>query len=699
MPTYDGIGSSITHNVEVDGNLFLQDIEGGPDSTRVPLEIFSNLVSSSVESANSRMLRLRVQNYGETNTDNSYVTDMGIRGDPGKDYFFITAPQNTSNVGDQNTFVISTTSNVGIGTTDPGHYRLLVNNSSTKHFGVPGNDTPSTGDTLVYNEDGEWVYHFVEGTLPPGTVDNEILTWNGSNWVPNSSIITTNSNTSIGIGTYTPSANLHVIGSVTATTDVDISGKFQGGKLRVGSLLSAVPTNPNVTVPGDLTVSGTLTSDAWIHTSNLDITGNINVDYDVLIDGTYQGTGMRLDGTLQNLRGAIPDLSVAGSITATGDIKTDQTFRGTDASITGTITASNIIGGSPLTISTGGSNVQILNSNVGIGTASPGTNLHIVNTADITTSAEVLRLQRGDGTGDIQSNTRGTIGMYLRDSNLGGGEVARISWGHDGGDADPEGKGRLGFWTSDTSGAEGVPVERMTIRASGRVGIATASPSYKLHVWGGDSETTIVGATGTNQGTGVFYVGQSPAYGGGIAYNGDGSPDWDGSGSDYISLFRRENNANSWTARNFYNSNNWEFRGAVSKASGSFKIDHPLPELSNTHNLYHSFIEGPQADLIYRGKIQLVDGHAEINIDTVSNMTEGTFVALNRNTQCFTTNETDWDPVRGSLVGNILTIECQNTSSVATISWMVIGERQDKHMYDTEWTDDNGKVIPEQPKT
>jgi hypothetical protein len=119
MPTYDGIGSSITHNVEVDGNLFLQDIEGGPDSTRVPLEIFSNLVSSSVESANSRMLRLRVQNYGETDTSNSYVTDMGIRGDPGKDYFFITAPQNTSNVGDQNTFVISTTSNVGIGTTNP----------------------------------------------------------------------------------------------------------------------------------------------------------------------------------------------------------------------------------------------------------------------------------------------------------------------------------------------------------------------------------------------------------------------------------------------------------------------------------------------------------------------------------------------------------------------------------------------------
>ena len=36
--------------------------------------------------------------------------------------------------------------------------------------------------------------------------------------------------------------------------------------------------------------------------------------------------------------------------------------------------------------------------------------------------------------------------------------------------------------------------------------------------------------------------------------------------------------------------------------------------------------------------------------------------------------------------------------STAEISWMVIGERQDKHMYETEWTDENGKVITEQEK-
>jgi hypothetical protein len=138
--------------------------------------------------------------------------------------------------------------------------------------------------------------------------------------------------------------------------------------------------------------------------------------------------------------------------------------------------------------------------------------------------------------------------------------------------------------------------------------------------------------------------------------------------------------------------------GALSKASGSFMIDHPLPEMKETHNLYHSFIEGPRADLIYRGTVRLLNGRATINIDATSSMTSGTFEALNRDVQSFTSNESDWDPVRSSVVGNVLTIECQNPTSTALISWMVIGERNDKHMYDTDWTDENGRVVPEQLK-
>ncbi len=139
--------------------------------------------------------------------------------------------------------------------------------------------------------------------------------------------------------------------------------------------------------------------------------------------------------------------------------------------------------------------------------------------------------------------------------------------------------------------------------------------------------------------------------------------------------------------------------GSLSKSSGSFKIDHPLPEKTNTHHLVHSFVEAPQANNIYRGKVDLVDGSATVNVDTVSGMTDGTFVLLNTDVQCFTSNETGWTSVKGSVSGNTLTITAEDNTCTDTISWMVVGERHDQHMYDTEWTDENGKVIVEPLKS
>jgi hypothetical protein len=135
--------------------------------------------------------------------------------------------------------------------------------------------------------------------------------------------------------------------------------------------------------------------------------------------------------------------------------------------------------------------------------------------------------------------------------------------------------------------------------------------------------------------------------------------------------------------------------GALSKGSGSFRIEHPLPSKSATHQLVHSFIEGPKCDLIYRGKINLVDGKASVNIDTDSTMTEGTFEVLCANVQCFTSNESGWGAIRGKVTGNILTIEAQDAASTDNVSWMVIGERKDPHIMDTDWTDKNGRPIVE----
>ena len=139
--------------------------------------------------------------------------------------------------------------------------------------------------------------------------------------------------------------------------------------------------------------------------------------------------------------------------------------------------------------------------------------------------------------------------------------------------------------------------------------------------------------------------------------------------------------------------------GTLSKSGGSFKIPHPVAGLSTTKHLVHSFLEGPQMDLIYRGKIDLVDGTATVNIDTKAGMTEGTFVLLNRDIQCFTSNETGWTAVKGSVSDNILTITAQDNTCTDTISWMVVGERQDDTVKSLDMTDSDGNLIvePDQP--
>ena len=138
--------------------------------------------------------------------------------------------------------------------------------------------------------------------------------------------------------------------------------------------------------------------------------------------------------------------------------------------------------------------------------------------------------------------------------------------------------------------------------------------------------------------------------------------------------------------------------GAVSKGSGSFKIAHPLPAKADTHYLVHSFIEGPQADLVYRGTVDLSGGWVQVDLDDAAGMTEGTWELLCRDAQCWIQNDSGWGAVRGSVEGNTLTIECEEASSSDTVSWMVVAERCDPHMIETGWTDDSGRVIVEPDK-
>jgi len=241
--------------------------------------------------------------------------------------------------------------------------------------------------------------------------------------------------------------------------------------------------------------------------------------------------------------------------------------------------------------------------NVGIGTASPGTELEVAG------SGEIIRSSAANGVANFMAFYDATG----RKGYLGyGGATEDMTLYNE----------RSGFLRFGTNGST-----RMQITSAGDVGIGTTSPSEKLDVVG-----------------------------------------------------------------------NVTISGSLSKGSGSFKIDHPLKP--DTHYLVHSFLEGPQADNIYRGKVGLVNGTAIVNLDEAARMTEGTFAALNGNIQCFTSNESGWTAVRGSVVGNILTIEAQDATCTDEVSWLVIGERIDQHMLETSWTDDAGRIItePEKPQ-
>jgi hypothetical protein len=117
----------------------------------------------------------------------------------------------------------------------------------------------------------------------------------------------------------------------------------------------------------------------------------------------------------------------------------------------------------------------------------------------------------------------------------------------------------------------------------------------------------------------------------------------------------------------------------------SFRIDHPL--MPDTHKLVFYATEGPRADCLFRGSVDLVAGSATVDIDAVSLQTDGTFDALTRDPQIWVQNTTGWDAVRGTLSGNTLTIACQDETSTDTVHWLIVADRYDTHMQTNMTTD------------
>ena len=380
--------------------------------------------------------------------------------------------------------------------------------------------------------------------------------------------------------------------------------------------------------------------------------------------------------------GAIDGTPVGNVTPSTGDF--------TDLEYTGTLT-----GGTGVVNLGSGQVVKDASGNVGIGTTAPSQKLEIVAAGNT-----FAKVKTTTGSASIFEASYNNDAVVSRLQSNGNNAFVGTMTNHP-----------FDIATNGTG--------KMRIDSSGNVGVGTTSPRAPLSI-----STSQIVHNGLQ--TSVFIAGdQNPARLS-IARNTSSS---DGAGELYFtsrgrSSFSefgcgirgrrgggdaRDNRLDFFTSRgtgggtdqnvvrmSIDRNGGVNIIGSLSKGSGSFKIDHPLKP--DTHHLVHSFVEGPQADLIYRGKVSLVNGKATVNIDEAGRMTEGTFEALNCNVQCFTNNESGWTAVRGRVSGNILTIEAQDESCTDEISWMVIGERCDQHMIDTDWTDENGRVITEPEK-
>jgi len=140
-----------------------------------------------------------------------------------------------------------------------------------------------------------------------------------------------------------------------------------------------------------------------------------------------------------------------------------------------------------------------------------------------------------------------------------------------------------------------------------------------------------------------------------------------------------------------------DIMGDITGNTKNFKIIHPL---NNKKWLLHGTIEAPRYENIYRGKKTIKNGECSVSIDRECNesggMTQGTFIALNKNYQLYLQNNNTYDKVLGEIgTDGIIRIRCENTTGEIEIDWMVIGERKDKNVVKEPITNAMGSLICE----
>lgn len=445
-----------------------------------------------------------------------------------------------------------------------------------------------------------------------------------------------------------------------------INGSTDNGILTYISSSGEIQTESNLIFNGtDLDAgSGTITVDnISSSTTNTDLTLSGNGTGDVVIeDFNISSTIMSLTSGNENMSLFGGNTGSSASIVIGGETNPRLLFR-----------RSSIIVGE-VSGTTGNWDFKNNDLDAGSGTISADNISSSTTNTDLTLS--------GNGTGNV----------VINDADIGGGEIDGTVIGANSAAAI---NGTTGGFSGDVEVYGGTTGTR-TLDVKGGSGSASGGGLLRIgqHSTNSATASKIQMLEGMSDGD----FGTENVFGFEFKYDGDVNELilTGGNQTTLTEVFTANRNTGQMTiAQDATFSGDVDVTGALSKGSGTFKITHP-----NDSNkwLYHSFVEAPRADNIYRGKAELINGEASVQIDTASNMTIGTFDALNQNIQVFVNNNDTWDKVRASYSNGFINIECENASSTAQIDWLVIGERKDKTVKDWKLTDENGHLIPEWDK-
>ena len=128
------------------------------------------------------------------------------------------------------------------------------------------------------------------------------------------------------------------------------------------------------------------------------------------------------------------------------------------------------------------------------------------------------------------------------------------------------------FYNNGTSYLNGATTIDADTSVNGNVTIDNGT-STTLWVKCDDNGNAIVRASGEGQGTGVFEVGQSTSYGGGMSYNGDNSPAWaSGETADRITFYRLNNGTRTEVFAYPYDTDTVTFNGDITVSGGDITL-------------------------------------------------------------------------------------------------------------------------------